>query len=122
MLSNETSEQLAKDWIDSWNAHDIDRIMEHYSQDIEFSSPLIVKILGDPEGKIRGKESLRAYFLKGLAAYPDLHFELYHVLSGCNSLVIYYHSVKDLIGTEVMILDGNHKIKNCLCHYKSTGE
>lgn len=56
-----------------WNSHDLDRIMGHYSERIEFVSPFIVKLLGDPPGIVRGKEALRDYFSKGLANIPTSH-------------------------------------------------
>lgn len=41
------AEQFAADWIDAWNAHDLDRVLAHYSDDFEMSSPVIVQIAGD---------------------------------------------------------------------------
>lgn len=118
MITNEQANELARDWIAAWNSHDIEIIMKHYNEEIEFSSPLIVKILNKTDGTIKNKAELKTYFIKGLEAYPELKFELYHVLAGVNSIVIYYKSVKNLIGTEVLVLNNQHKIIQCLCHYK----
>ncbi|MDQ6926152.1 MAG: nuclear transport factor 2 family protein, partial [Candidatus Eremiobacteraeota bacterium] len=30
---------FAKSWIDAWNAHDIEGILAHYTDDFEMSSP-----------------------------------------------------------------------------------
>jgi len=81
---------LATDWIDSWNSHDLDRIMEHYSDEVALTSPVAARLLNDPEGTVRGKAALRAYFAKGLAFYPDLKFELLDTMRGLGSLVLYY--------------------------------
>jgi len=117
MITTETAVHTANEWIAAWNSHDIDAIMHHYSDDIVFSSPLIVRILDKPDGTIADKPALKAYFLKGLESYPELKFELYHVLVGVNSITIYYKSVRNLVATEVMVLNGEGKIKQCLCHY-----
>jgi hypothetical protein len=43
------------------------------------------QLLGTPDGKVAGKANLRAYFQRGLTAYPELHFQLEDVLWGVNS-------------------------------------
>ena len=118
MINNQTATQFAKDWIAAWNSHDIEKIMNHYASDIEFTSPMIVSILNRANGKVSGKDELRAYFLKGLEAYPELSFEFYHAFAGVNSVVIYYKSVKNLIAAEVFILNEDGKVKTCFCNYK----
>jgi hypothetical protein len=117
MISKETARHFADEWIAAWNSHDIDTIMSHYDTHIEFTSPMIVSILGIPDGTIRHHQELRDYFLKGLAAYPDLKFELYNVLSGVDSVVIHYKSVKNLVGAEVFILNDASKAVRCFCNY-----
>ena len=41
-MTFEDATDFANDWIAAWNAHDLDRIVGHYAQKIEFVSPLIV--------------------------------------------------------------------------------
>lgn len=48
-------------------------------KDAAATVPFIVKLLGNPDGTIKGIEVLRDYFAKGLAAYPNLEFTLYYV-------------------------------------------
>ena len=117
MITKENAHAIAEKWIESWNSHDIDSILAHYSEDIVFSSPFIVKLLGNQSGTIRGKDELRSYFLKGLEAYPELKFELQNVLTGVDSITLYYKSVNDLSAAEVMILDPDTKISKVLAHY-----
>ncbi|WP_226860359.1 hypothetical protein [Acidithiobacillus thiooxidans] len=49
------AEHFAADWIASWNAHDLERVMSHYDDDFEMSSPVIVQVTGEPSGMLRGK-------------------------------------------------------------------
>jgi len=120
MITNEKATHFAAKWISAWNKHDIDAILEHYADDIEFTSPLIVNILNRPSGRVIGKAELRAYFSKGLAAYPDLKFELYHAFAGVNSIVLYYKSVKNLIASEVFIFNEQNMVQTCFCNYKES--
>jgi len=105
-------------WVAAWNSHDIDEIMSHYAEDIEFHSPVVQRLNNEPSGKLVGKTALRAYFLRGLAAYPDLHFELYHILEGVDSVVLYYKSINNSLSAEMMVLNGQGLVKEVRAHYK----
>lgn len=96
MIDSSFAERFAADWIDSWNSHDLDRVLAHYTDDFTMSSPLIIKIAGEPSGTLRGKDKVRAYWTKGLQLIPDLHFELINTLPGIDSLVLYYKSPRGL--------------------------
>lgn len=112
------SSALAQHWVDAWNLHDLAAIMQHYSENIEFRSPVIQKMGVHPEGIINNKEELKAYFEKALVKYPDLYFELFHILEGVNSMVIFYKSISDSLAAEYMELDRHGKICKVSAHYK----
>ncbi len=117
MLTEPQADTLAHEWVAAWNQHDLDAILAHYAEAVEFTSPFITRLLGDPAGTIRGKAALRDYFEKALSAYPDLHFELERVLVGVDSLVVYYHSVGGRQAAEVMLLDAEGTVARVLAHY-----
>ncbi|HEY9644449.1 MAG TPA: nuclear transport factor 2 family protein, partial [Coleofasciculaceae cyanobacterium] len=73
----------------------------------------------DPSGRIQGKSTLKDYFAKALVAYPDLKFELIQVLVSVNSLVIYYHSVRNLRSAEYMVIDAQGLIAEVKAHYSA---
>jgi hypothetical protein len=118
MLTIEKANELATDWFEAWNSHDINRIMNHYSDDVQFTSPFVVKVMGVPSGTIRGKENLRDYFATALQKYPDLCFNNLKVTPGLGSMVLCYESINHLDAAETMILgDDNETICSVLCHY-----
>jgi len=82
MITEQKAEQMAREWIEAWNLHDLDAIISHYADNVEFTSPFVMKLLGNPSGTIKGKKALRSYFGKALTAYPDLKFDLIQVLTG----------------------------------------
>lgn len=92
--------------------------MEHYNEQIEFVSPFVVKLLGDPTGTVRGKAALRAYF-KRLSEISDLTFHLHKVFHGVRSIAVYYESVNDLMAVETMEIDDQGLIAHVLAHYAS---
>lgn len=108
---------FAQEWIHAWNSHDLDEIMAHYDKDIDFRSPFIAKMGIDPEGKIRGKDALSAYFRIALEKYPDLHFEHYLTLEGPGSVVLYYKSVLNASAAEYMELNEQGLVTKVRAHY-----
>lgn len=67
-------QHFAQSWIDSWNRHDIDSVLSHFSEDAVFVSPRAHAVTGN--AWVTGKAALKQYWSKALAAVPDLHFEL----------------------------------------------
>jgi ketosteroid isomerase-like protein len=54
------AERFANEWIAAWNSHDLERILEHYEDDFEMSSPIIAALAGESSGKLRGKLAVGA--------------------------------------------------------------
>lgn len=74
MIDQRRAEDFAREWVEAWNAHDLDRIMAHYDDDVVFTSPFVAEVAGRADGTIEGAASLRPYFTAALARSPDLHF------------------------------------------------
>ncbi|MFC6805599.1 hypothetical protein ACFQE2_07705 [Methylophaga thalassica] len=55
-MDKNAAEQFAHEWIAAWNSHDLTQILSHYDDDFEMTSPLIVKLMGEPSGKLKGKK------------------------------------------------------------------
>jgi predicted ester cyclase len=110
---------LANHWIAAWNAHDLDLIVTHYEDAIELTSPVAAQLLGTPGGKVVGRVNLRAYFQRGLEAYPELHFHLEDVLWGLNSVVLYYTNQNGTHTGEFMELSATGKVARAVAHYSA---
>jgi ketosteroid isomerase-like protein len=119
MISINQAEKFAREWVDAWNSHDLDRILSHYADDFQMTSPFIVAMLNRPTGTIQGKENVRAYWAKALERLPDLHFDLIEVLAGVDSITIYYHAVLGKRAAEVLFFDANGKVRRGIAHYNS---
>ena len=118
-MTKEEATNLANHWIAAWNAHDLDAIMTHYDEAIELTSPAAAQLLGTPDGKVIGKQNLRAYFQRGLTAYPELHFNLENVLWGLNSVVLYYTNQKGTHTAEFMELSAAGKVTRVVANYSA---
>ncbi|MGG7664955.1 nuclear transport factor 2 family protein [Dyadobacter sp. BHUBP1] len=116
-LTEQIAQSFAAEWIDAWNRHDLTAIMELYSNDIRFYSPYIIKLGMNEQGVITRKDELEKYFGKALGIYTDLYFELRKVLTGADSVILYYKSVSNRMAAEMMELDESGKISLVKAHY-----
>jgi len=98
--------KLAEEWIAAWNAHDLEAILAHYAEQLEFTSPHVIARMNVPDGTLRGKRELREYFGGALRDQPRLHFDLLEVLEGVHTVSLYYRNHRGQNVVETMRLNG----------------
>ncbi|PTU32600.1 nuclear transport factor 2 family protein [Stenotrophobium rhamnosiphilum] len=116
-MNSEQAKALTESWVAAWNAHDLPRILSHYSDDFEMTSPYIVQITGDASGTLRGKAAVGAYWQKALEKFPDLQFESQHVLYSPGSVTLIYRSNRSGLAAEVFFVNDDDKIFKAVAHY-----
>ncbi len=117
MVTREQAEHLADEWIAAWNAHDLPRVLSHYTEDFEMQSPKIADIAGEPSGVLRGKAAVGAYWKRAMELIPGLHFEKLGVLVGARSVAIHYRNHAGKIAVEVLELGPDGRIARGAAHY-----
>lgn len=117
MIDSAYAHEFAREWIAAWNAHDLERILSHYTDEFEMASPLIIERMQEPSGKLKGKEQIRPYWQKGLAALPPLKFELLGVFAGVDSIAIHYRSIGRKMVCEVLLLNTQGQATRGIAHY-----
>lgn len=115
-MERQRAQKFADEWIAAWNAHDLDRILSHYEDDFEMSSPAIARLTGEASGVLKGKKAVGEYWAGALRKYPDLRFELRHVLRGVNSVTLIYDGVRGL-SAEVFHFASTGKVAKAFAHY-----
>jgi predicted ester cyclase len=118
-MTRDEAWNLANQWVAAWNGHDLDLIMTHYEDAIELTSPAAAQLLGTSDGKVVGKASLKAYFQRGLEAYPELHFHLEDVLWGVSSVLLYYTNQKGTRTGEFMELSASGRVARVVANYSA---
>jgi hypothetical protein len=111
------AEQFAQDWIEAWNAHDLNQVMSHYAENFEMSSPRIIDVAGESSGLLKGKAAVGAYWTIALQRIPELHFELVTSLVGVNSITLYYKGVRGQLAAEVFHFGPDLKVVKAFAHY-----
>ena len=117
MIEKDFAEKFARDWIDAWNSHDLERILSHYSEQFEMSPPVIIQMAGESSGTLKGKNAVRNDWAKALEIIPDLRFELVTLLIGINSVTLYYKGAGGRLAAEVFHFGPDHKVSRAYAHY-----
>jgi ketosteroid isomerase-like protein len=112
-MTIEEARRFAEGWAEAWSSHDLDRVLAHYSDDLEMSSPLIAQLAGEPSGTLKGKEAVGAYWRRAL----ELRFEVLGIYAGVGSVVVHYRAVAGLLACEVFFFDGRGKVVKAAAHY-----
>lgn len=111
------AKELGAEWIAAWNAHDLERILAHYAENVVLTSPVAAKVLGDPAGTVTGIDALRNYFARGLALFPELRFTLIEATQGLASVVLYYENQSGTRTGEFMEFNAEGKVTRAVAHY-----
>ncbi len=113
------SQKFASEWVDAWNAHDLDAVLSHYREDFQMSSPFIKQVAGDASGKLVGKEQVRKYWKTALRRMPELRFEHIATMEGVNSIAIHYKGPGGRLCAEVFEFDAAGLVQRAAAHYSS---
>lgn len=116
-MDRDTAWKFAHEWLEAWNKHDIDLIMKHYADSIQFCSPVVQKVLGEPSGLVIGIDNLREYFTRQLQKFSTLQFQLLDVFTSPQSIVLYYKINRGLLAAEVMLLNDEMKATKVYANY-----
>ncbi len=118
-MNKERAAHFAQDWLDAWNAHDLPRVLAHYTDDFEMSSPVITQITGNPAGRLQGKPAVGAYWAQALTLFPQLRFEPICTLVGVDSVVIHYVGATGKRVAEVFQFNEAGLVTRAHAHYES---
>ena len=112
-------ETFAKEWLRGWNERDLERILSHYTDDVEFQSPFALHLLGEASRTIKGKKDLMNYFERVLDAVPGkIEFEFLGVFHGVDTLVVHFQSKMHKCA-EFMELNQEGKVRRAMAHLQA---
>jgi hypothetical protein len=91
MLDEATAKWLGKHWQDSWNAQDLDLIMEPMGKEVTFSSPFVSKLSGDTDTwTVTGYDAVRSYIAESLRRVRGVTYRLDTTYIGADTVVLAY--------------------------------
>jgi len=77
-MTNDDASAYAAEWAEAWNNRDIEQVLGHFHEDVEFTSPTALAVMGVPT--VWGKAALREYWTKALSQITSLRFTLDRVV------------------------------------------
>ncbi len=118
-MNPDFAKHFAKDWIDAWNSHDLQRILSHYTDDFDMTSPKIIQITNEASGTLHGKTAVGNYWAKALQMLPDLQFKLISTFVGVNTITLYYKGANNQLAAEVFHFNDSQQVTRAFAHYLS---
>jgi len=118
-MTYDDAEAHAKDWIEAWNVHDLERILSHYSQDVVFEAETVKARWKKADGKLRGIAELRKHFALGLELAPNLKFHLEQVFLAPSGYAILYQRDNGNRVIDSVIIDDVGLATKVIAYYAS---
>jgi hypothetical protein len=104
MIERAQALTAAHEWLDAWNAHDPERVVEQFTDDVVVHSPLAGQLRPGSNGVLQGKDEVLSYYRDGLAASAGLRFSLIEVCTGVDGITIVYRNHREIVVTEALTL------------------
>jgi ketosteroid isomerase-like protein len=82
--------QIARAWLEAFNAHDVDALVALYADDATHTSPKIRALHPDSGGKLRGKAALAGWWRDANARLPGLRYEATAIVADGERAIIEY--------------------------------
>lgn len=93
---------FAATWIADWNAHDVEKILAHYDEDVVFHSPKVALRTKGEKTFFTSREELRPYFSFAFQIRPHLRFTLLNICQDRRGLALIYQDETGATATELM--------------------
>jgi ketosteroid isomerase-like protein len=94
--------EFSRIWEAAWNRRDVETVLAHFAEDAIFTSPVAQRVGFARDGVVRGKDSLRRYWLAALEKNPDLRFRVTAVYRGIDVIVIAFQNQHGVDRVEIL--------------------
>ena len=77
-MTSDEARSFAAQWAEAWNSRNIEQVLAHFHDEVEFTSPTALAVMGVPT--VRSKGALREYWTKAMARLTSLRFTVDRVV------------------------------------------
>lgn len=106
------NEQIARQWFDAFNTHDLEKLLALYDDNAEHYSPKLKIRQPETNGLVRGKAALRAWWQDAFDRLPTLHYQ-YTTLTA-NDTHVFMEYIRTVAGEPDMLVAEVLEISNGL--------
>ena len=89
-VMNETK-QIAIQWFDAFNKHDLEALLSLYAEDAKHYSPKLKIHQPETNGLIHGKEALRNWWRDAFTRLPELYYQVIRIMSEDDQIFMEYN-------------------------------
>ena len=119
MIVNQ-NEEIARQWFDAFNAHDLEKLLSLYDEGAVHYSPKLKIRLPETQGLVKGKVAMAAWWRDSFERLPTLHY-VYTTLTSNDERVFmeYTRSVDgepDMLVAEVLEIKNGYIISSRVYH------
>ncbi len=93
-MTHERAQTFARRWAEEWNRRDVEAVLAHFADEVEFTSPRAAATVGT--ATVHGKDALRAYWNAAMARIETIHFTIDHAVwdpASAALLIVYTSSI-----------------------------
>jgi predicted SnoaL-like aldol condensation-catalyzing enzyme len=74
-MKPEENKAIAKEWMEGFNEHNVEKILALYDDDAQHFSPKLKQRKPETRGLISGKEQMRAWWTEAFERLPSLKYD-----------------------------------------------
>lgn len=115
------TDAFAAEWVAAWNAHDLERVLSHYADDVVMRTPIAARVKPESGGILVGKAALADYWGAALPLFPDLHFTLDQALASQDALTILYRNQRNQLVAESVVFGEDGLVVSSMAAYAPVG-
>ena len=111
---------IAHNWFDAFNRHQLDALLSLYADDAEHFSPKLKVKRPETKGLIKGKAALREWWQDSFHRLPTLHYEVIRLTPYENRVFMEYvrnvEGEDDLYTGEMLEVENGRIVKSSVFH------
>jgi len=109
-MSADVTRRIALEWIEAFNAQDIDRLVGLYAEDAAHFSPKLKAAHPETNGMVTGHAALREWWQGAYNRLPTLFYKLQTITADTDRVFIEY--IREVEGEEAMPVAEAYDITN----------
>ncbi len=105
-----TSEDIAQNWLDAFNDHNLDQLLSLYDDNAIHFSPKLKEMKPETNGLIKGRHALNAWWADAFERLATLHYKKVNIISNAEYAFIEY--LRSVLGEDDLMVGEVLQIKD----------
>ena len=120
MSKTEHNKQIALNWINAFNEHNLEELLSLYAEDAVHFSPKLKIREPQTNGQIAGKPALRSWWAGAFERIPTLHYKLENLIINDGQVLMEYirkaAGEPDMMIAEILEINDNLILRSRVYH------